>query len=58
MSEYLVEEDKNGKKEYKIKGVFYSLTSRIVMGVYPKEILMKEVKRYNKEFINKKSCIW
>ena len=29
------EEDKNGKKEYKIKvKVFYSLTSRIVMGVY------------------------
>ena len=52
--EYLVEEDKNGKKEYKLKVFFYSLTSRIVMGVYiPKEILMKEVTRYNKEFINK-----
>ena len=53
-AEYLVEEDKNGKKEYKIKGVFLqsNIKNRNGRG-YPKEILMKEVKRYNKEFINK-----
>ena len=53
-AEYLVEEDKNGKKEYKIKGVFLQSNIKNRNGrVYPKEILMKEVKRYNKEFINK-----
>ena len=53
-AEYLVEEDKNGKKEYKIKGVFLQSNIKNRNGrVYPKEILMKEVTRYNKEFINK-----
>ena len=50
-AEYLVEEDKNGKKEYKIKGVFLQSNIKNRNGrVYPKEILMKEVTRYNKEF--------
>ena len=53
-AEYLVEEDKNGKKEYKIKGVFLQSNIKNRNGrVYPKDILMKEVTRYNKEFINK-----
>ena len=53
-AEYLVEEDKNGKKNYTIKGVFLQSNIKNRNGrVYPKEILMKEVTRYNKEFINK-----
>ena len=52
-AEYLIEE-KNGKKEYKIKGVFLQSNIKNRNGrVYPKDILMKEVTRYNKEFINK-----
>ena len=52
-AEYLIEE-KNGKKEYKIRGVFLQSNIKNRNGrVYPKDILMKEVKRYNKEFINK-----
>jgi len=52
-AEYLVEE-KNGKKEYKIKGVFLQSDLKNRNGrVYPKEILQKEVTRYNKEFINR-----
>ena len=58
-AEYLVEEDKNGKKEYKIKGVFLQSNIKNRNGrVYPKDILMKEVTRYNKEFINKNRAIW
>jgi len=42
------------KKEYKIKGVFLQAEVKNRNGrVYPKHILLKEVKRYNKEFINK-----
>tara|TARA_B100001564_G_scaffold163429_1_gene137392 strand:- start:435 stop:1079 length:645 start_codon:yes stop_codon:yes gene_type:complete len=53
-AEYLVEET-NGKKDYKIKGVFLQSDIKNRNGrVYPKEILAKEVTRYNKEFINKK----
>ena len=52
-AEYLIEE-KNGKKEYKIKGVFLQSNIKNRNGrIYPKEILDKEVKRYNAEFINK-----
>mgnify|MGYP001276418271 FL=1 len=52
-AEYLVEE-KNGKKNYTIKGVFLQSNIKNRNGrVYPKDILMKEVKRYNSEFINK-----
>ena len=52
-AEYVIE-DKNGKKEYKIKGVFLQSEVKNRNGrVYPKNILLKEVRRYNKEFINK-----
>jgi len=52
-AEYLVEE-KNGKKEYKIRGVFLQSEIKNRNGrVYPREILVREVNRYTKEFINK-----
>ena len=53
-AEYLVE-DVNGKKNYKIKGVFLQSDIKNRNGrVYPKEIMAKEVNRYQKEFVNKK----
>jgi len=53
-AEYLVEET-NGKKDYKIRGVFLQSDLKNRNGrVYPVDILNKEVKRYNAEFINKK----
>jgi len=52
-AEYLIEEN-NGKKEYKIKGVFLQSEIKNRNGrVYPADILEREVRRYNKEFINK-----
>ena len=52
-AEYLVEET-NGKKNYKIRGVFLQSDLKNRNGrVYPKDILNNEVERYNKEFINK-----
>jgi len=52
-AEYLIEE-KNGKKEYKIKGVFLQSEIKNRNGrVYPREIMVREVNRYTKEFINK-----
>ena len=51
--EYITEEKENGKKEYKIKGIFMQADIKNKNGrVYPMEILDKEVTRYNKEFIN------
>ena len=53
-AEYLVEE-KNGKKEYKIKGVFLQSEIKNRNGrTYPRETLAKEVARYNKEFVSQK----
>ena len=53
--EYITEEADNGKKNYKIKGVFMQADIKNKNGrIYPMEILQKEVKRYNKEFINEK----
>ena len=53
-AEYLVEE-KNGKKSYKIKGIFLQSDLKNRNGrVYPKQVLEQEVARYNREFINKK----
>ena len=52
-AEYITEEV-NGKKEYKIKGVFLQANIKNRNGrVYPREILVREVNRYTKEFINK-----
>ena len=53
-AQYLVEET-NGKKSYKIKGVFLQSDIKNRNGrIYENDILTKEVKRYNQEFINKK----
>tara|TARA_B110000285_G_scaffold218060_1_gene267102 strand:- start:422 stop:1066 length:645 start_codon:yes stop_codon:yes gene_type:complete len=53
-AEYLVEET-DGKKNYKIKGIFLQSEIKNRNGrVYPKDILEKEVRRYNMEFVNKK----
>lgn len=51
--EYITEkDDKTGKKNYKLKGVFMQSEIKNRNGrVYPFEVLDKEVKRYNKEFI-------
>ena len=53
--EYITEEKENGKKDYKIKGSFMQADIKKRNGrVYPMEILQKEVKRYNKQYINEK----
>jgi len=52
-AKYIVEE-KNGKKSYSIKGIFMQSDVKNRNGrIYPKEILQKEVVRYNREFIEK-----
>jgi hypothetical protein len=53
--EYLVEEKENGKKSYKIRGIFMQADIKNRNGrVYPQEVLTKEVAKYNKNFINEK----
>ena len=53
--EYITEAKENGKKDYKIRGIFMQADIKNKNGrVYPMEILQKEVARYNKEFINEK----
>ena len=53
-AQYLVEET-NGKKNYKIRGVFLQSDIKNRNGrVYENDILSKEVKRYSTEFIDKK----
>jgi len=53
-AEYLVEET-NGKKEYKIRGVFLQSEVKNRNGrVYPREVLVREVNRYNKDFVERK----
>ena len=45
---FLKEEDDNGKKNYKIKGVFMQGGIKNRNGrVYPVEVLQKEIERYN-----------
>tara|TARA_Y100001937_G_scaffold92275_1_gene124932 strand:- start:75 stop:722 length:648 start_codon:yes stop_codon:yes gene_type:complete len=53
--EVLKEEQANGKKDYKIRGVFMQADIKNRNGrIYPVETLAKEVRRYTNEFINKK----
>ena len=53
-AEYIVEESKDGKKNYAIKGIFMQSDVKNRNGrVYPQEVLQREVVRYNREFINK-----
>ena len=52
--EYLVEEDKSGKKNLFISGPFMMSEVKNKNGrMYPKGVLMKEVKRYNTEYVDK-----
>ena len=58
-TDYLIEQDeKTGKKDYKIKGIFMQADIKNRNGrVYPMEVLEKEVRRYTKENIaQKKEC--
>ena len=53
--EFIKEEKDNGKKDYKVKGIFMQADIKNRNGrVYPMEVLNKEVRRYNKEYINEK----
>ena len=48
-------EERNGKKDYKIKGIFMQADIKNRNGrIYPVGTLAKEVKRYNEQFINNK----
>mgnify|MGYP005990003821 FL=1 len=54
-AQYIVEADESGKKSHKIKGIFMQANIKNRNGrVYPQEVLEKEVKRYNKEFVERK----
>jgi hypothetical protein len=51
----VITEEKSGKTNYKIRGVFMQADIKNRNGrVYPVETLAREVKRYTNEFINKK----
>jgi len=51
-SNYLIEEKDNGEKSYKIKGIFMQSNINNRNGrVYPKEVLIKEVADYSKNYI-------
>ena len=53
--EYICDQKEDGKKDYKIKGVFMQADIKNRNGrVYPMEVLQKEVNRYNKEYIKEK----
>ena len=53
--DYIVEADQEGKKNYRIRGVFMQSEIKNRNGrMYPEQVLTKEVKRYNKEYVNQK----
>lgn len=50
--EYICEEKEDGKKNYKIRGIFMQSDIKNRNGrVYPEQVLAKEVAKYNKNFI-------
>ena len=52
-TKFIVEETKEGKKDYKIKGVFMQAEIKNRNGrIYPMNVLESEINRYNKKFIN------
>ena len=52
--EYIMENDTEGKKNYKIRGVFLQAELKNRNNrIYPMNILEKEVSRYNKEYVKK-----
>jgi hypothetical protein len=51
--EFITEEKEDGKKSYKIRGIFMQSDIKNRNGrVYPQEVLTKEVAKYNKNFIS------
>ena len=53
--EYITEQKQDGKKDYKLKGIFMQADIKNRNGrVYPMEVLEKEVRRYTKENIAQK----
>ena len=53
--EYITEADSEGKKNYRIKGVFMQAEVKNRNNrMYPMNVLEKEVKRYNKEYVQQK----
>ena len=51
--EYICEEKENGKKAYKIRGIFMQGDIKNRNGrIYPKDVLMKEVGNYNRKFVD------
>ena len=52
--EYITEDDAEGKKNYRIRGVFLQAELKNRNGrIYPMPVLEKEVSRYNKEYVQK-----
>jgi hypothetical protein len=50
--EFIVEENKKGTKDYYIKGVFMQAETKNRNGrIYPKEVLAKQVKKYDDSYI-------
>ena len=55
--EYITEADAEGKKNYKIRGVFMQSEIKNRNGrMYPQHVWEKEVKRYNKEYVKQRSA--
>ena len=53
--EFITEDDAEGKKNYRIKGVFMEADVKNRNNrMYPMAVLEKEVKRYNREYIQQK----
>ena len=53
--EFITEDDAEGKKNYRIKGVFMEADIKNRNNrMYPMAVLEKEVKRYNREYIQQK----
>ena len=53
--EFITEDDSDGKKNYKIRGVFMEADIKNRNNrMYPMNVLEKEVKRYNKEYVQQK----
>ena len=53
--EFITEDDAEGKKNYRIKGVFMEADIKNRNNrMYPMNVLEKEVKRYNREYIQQK----
>ena len=51
----IVEQNEKGEKDYFIEGIFMQSEIKNRYGrIYPKEVIQKEVKRYNKEFVEQK----